>query len=177
MARTRAAKLETRTARLKLPVVKKPLFVKVGPRVGLGYRRTQTAGTWVVRVADGNGGNWTKAFATADDIGEADGNTILDFWQAQDRARAIARASRPGEDDGKPVTVGRALDRYKADLETRGGDISNVARVRLHLPDALANKNVALLAARDLRKWRDGLAKHVAPATVEPRTTTALKAA
>jgi integrase len=159
-------------------VAKKPVFVKVGPRVGLGYRRTQTAGTWVVRVADGKGGNWTKAFGIADDlVEEADGNTILDFWQAQDRARVIARASRPGEeDDGKPVTIVRALDRYKADLEMRGGDISNVARVRLHLPDLLANKNVALLTARDLRKWRDSLARHLAPATVN-RTTSALKAA
>ncbi len=178
MARTRAAKLETRTARLKLPVAKKPVFAKVGPRVGLGYRRTQTAGTWVVRVADGKGGNWTKAFATADDlVDEADGNTIFNFWQAQDRARSIARASRPGEgDDGKPITVVRALDGYKADLEMRGGDSSNVARVRLHLPDTLSNKNVALLTARDLRKWRDSIAGHLAPASVN-RTTTVLKAA
>jgi integrase len=69
-----------------------------------------------------------------------------------------------------------ALDRYKADLETRRGDASNVARVRLHLPDALANKNVALLTARELQKWRDGLAKRLAPASIN-RTTTALKAA
>ena len=59
--RAREAKLETRSARPKLPVAKKPVFVKIGPRVGLGYRRNQTAGTWVLRVADGKGGNWTKA--------------------------------------------------------------------------------------------------------------------
>jgi integrase len=177
MRRTRAVKLETRTARLKLPPAKKPIFIKVGLRTGLGYRRTQTAGTWVVRVADGKGGNWTKAFAVADDLDDANGNTTLDFWQAQDRARAIARASRPGEeDDGKPITVTRALDRHRAALEMRGGDISNVARVRLHLPPSLANTGVALLTARELQKWRDGLAKHLAPATVN-RTTTALKAA
>jgi integrase len=177
MARSRAAKLETRTARLKLPAAKKPVFVKVGPRVGLGYRRTQSAGTWVARVADGKGGNWTKGFATADDIDEADGNAILTFWQAQDRARAIARASRPGEeDDGKPVTVARALDRYEADLKTRSADAGNVARVRQHLPDTLANKNVALLTMRELKKWRDGLFKHLAPASVN-RTTGVLKAA
>ena len=178
MARIRASKLETRAARLKLPVAKKPVFAKVGPGIGLGYRRTKTAGTWVLRVADGRGGNWTKAFATADDlVDEADGNMILDFWQAQDRARAIARASRAGEEEqGKPVTIALALDRYKAHLETRGGDVGNVARVRLHLPDALANKTVALLTARELQKWRDGLVKHLAPATVN-RTTTALKAA
>ena len=178
MARSaRARKLETRAARLKLPVAKKPVFAKIGPRVGLGYRRNQTAGTWVLRVADGKGGNWTKAIGSADDFEDADGNDTLDFWQAQDRARVIARVGRDGDgDDGKPVTVSRALDRYEADLKTRGGDVANVARVRLHLKDALASKRVALLTARDLRHWRDGLAKHLAPATVN-RTAGALKAA
>jgi len=37
--------LETRSARLKLPIAKKPLFVKIGHGVGLGYRRNRTAGT------------------------------------------------------------------------------------------------------------------------------------
>jgi integrase len=128
-------------------------------------------------VADGKGGNWTKAIGNADDFEEADGSNILDFWQAQDRARAMARIGRDGDgDDGKPVTVNRALDRYESDLKTRGGDIANVARVRAHLRETLANKRVALLSARDLRNWRDGLAKHLAPATVN-RTAGALKAA
>jgi hypothetical protein len=85
-----------RTARLKLPVARKPVFVKVGPRVGLGYRRTQTAGTWVVRVADGKGGYWTKAPGTADDFDEPNGNTVMDFWQAQDSARRPQQPCRRG---------------------------------------------------------------------------------
>jgi integrase len=174
---TRFAKLETRAVRLKLAVAKKPLFVKVGPRVGLGYRRNQTAGTWVARVADGKGGNWTKAIGNADDYDEANGGTVLDFWQAQDRARAIARTDRDGDAAShKPVTVGEALDNYEADLKTRGGDTGNVARVRPHLPVGLRDKVVALLTSRDLRKWRDGLAKKLAPATVN-RTCAAFKAA
>jgi integrase len=174
--RARAAKLETRSSRLRLPVAKKPVFVKIGLRVGLGYRRNQTAGTWVLRVADGKGGNWTKAIGFADDFDEPNGNTTLDFWQAQDRARAIARVDRGDHGDGKPVTVLRALDLYEGDLKTRGGDVGNVARVRLHLPETLADKKVALLTARDLRNWRDGLVKHLAAATVN-RTASALKAA
>jgi integrase len=178
MARSaRAPKLETRAARLKLPVAKKPAFVKIGRRVGLGYRRNQAAGTWVVRVADGKGGNWTKAIGTADDFEEADSNNTLDFWQAQDRARTIARVGRDGDgDDGKPATVSRALDSYEADLRTRGGDVANVGRVRAHLRESLFNKRVSLLTVRDLRSWRDSLCKLLAPATVN-RTASALKAA
>jgi hypothetical protein len=73
MARkVRASGFETRTARLKRPVAKKPEFVRIAPGISLGYRRNATAGTWVARVADGRGGNWTKAIGSADDYDEAD---------------------------------------------------------------------------------------------------------
>ena len=180
MARsTRSAKLETRTARLKSAVRKKPHFVTVAPGVGLGYRRNNTAGSWVVRAADGKGGNWTQAFAVADDFEDANGTDVLNFWQAQDRARVLARGGRDAdEDSGKPVTVAQMIDRYETDLRVRGGDVYNAQRVRVHLPDVLASKTVALLAApREFRHWRDGLVnKGLAPSTVN-RTCAAFQAA
>ena len=96
----RAFNLETRSARLKLPVAKKPVFARIGDGVGLGYRRNRTAGVWVVRVADGRGANWTKAFATADDIEEANDGAILNFWQAQDRARVLAGGGKNNDAEG-----------------------------------------------------------------------------
>jgi len=168
--RVRSMKLQTRGARLRLPVAKKPVFVKIAPGLSLGYRRNQTTGTWVVRVADGNGANWTKAIGAADDFEETVGS--LDFWQAQDRARAVARAGQPSGAE----TVAKALDRYEDDLQTRGSDVANVERVRIHLSDKLAQKNVALLTTSDLRAWRDGLARELAAATVN-RTASALRAA
>jgi|SRR5271154_3155512 hypothetical protein len=94
MARSiRSATLETRSARLRLPVARKPVFVKLGPQLGLGYRRNQTVGTWVLRVADGKGGNWLRAIGAADDFTDADGEDVLDFWQAQDKARSLERAN------------------------------------------------------------------------------------
>jgi integrase len=168
----RSSQLDTRTARLKLAVAKKPIFTKIGPGLSLGYRRNATAGTWVARVANGKGGNWTRALGSADDFADADGREVLDYWQAQDAARKLAR----GGDDGKPLTVAEALDRYAADLQTRGGDTYNVSRVRRHLPDVMASKPVKLLTAGELRRWRDALTKEMAPASVN-RTATALKAA
>ena len=96
-----------------------------------------------MRAADGKGGNWTKAIGAADDFDEADDKKVLDFWQAQDRARAAARASYGRDDEGRPLTIGKALDRYEADIQIRGGDVGNVARVRAHLPNHLAEKSVA----------------------------------
>ena len=60
----RYAGLETRTARLKLPVARKPVFIRIGPGLSLGYRRNQVAGTRVLRLADGKGGATTKAIET-----------------------------------------------------------------------------------------------------------------
>ena len=80
MARsTRSANLETRTARLKLPVEKKPVFVRIGLGLGLGYRRNKTSGSWVARVADGKGSNWTKVIGEADDYQDANGTRYWTF--------------------------------------------------------------------------------------------------
>ena len=171
----RAYGLERRAARLKQPIARKPVFAKIGPGLSLGYRRNVGPGTWVVAVADGKGGRWTKAIGAADDFEDANGGSILSVWQAQDCARDLARGSQ-GE-QGELVSVTQAVDRYEADLKARGGDTDNTVRVRLHLPDALGRKTVALLTAHDLRQWRDFLlAKGLAPASVN-RTLTILRAA
>lgn len=166
MARkVRASGFETRTARLKRPVAKKPEFVRIAPGVSLGYRRNATAGTWVARVADGRGGNWTKGIGSADDHDEADGDVILDYWQAQERAKQVARggkdqaleAATAPETVETVTTLRSALDRYEADLRTRGGDEGNAVRVRRHLADAMLDRPVADLSLNSLRTWRDSL--------------------
>lgn len=177
MARSiRSATLETRSARLRLPVARKPVFIKLAPQLGLGYRRNRTAGTWVARLADGKGGNWTKAIGSADDFDAADGSSVLDFWQAQEKARALVREKGGEGGAAEALTLAQAIDRYEADLKMRGGDLGNVGRVRAHLPPALVRKPLSLLGTRDLRGWRDGLAGRLAPASIN-RTCTVLKAA
>src|SRR5215472_7826015 len=136
MARSiRSATLETRSARLRLSISKVPVFIKIGPKIGLGYRRNQTAGTWVVRLADGKGRNTRKAIGSADDYDQADGEKVLDFWQAQERSRKLAQGDSPANTAprGTHLTVKQALDRYEGDLKRRGGDVHNVNRVRIHL--------------------------------------------
>jgi integrase len=178
MARkTRSTELETRAARLRLPIRKKPYAVRIAPGIRLAYRRNETAGSWSVIVADGAGSNWMKSFGLADDHEEANGgDRVMDFWRAQDRARTLASGS-DGSDDGRPVTVTEALDRYAADLAGRDGDGENVSRVRFHVPPSLASKSGSLLTARELRHWRDGMIKNgLKPATVK-RTAKPLIAA
>lgn len=155
----RAPKLETRTSRLKLPVAGKPVFVRVIPGVSLGYRRTATAGSWVVRVADGNSGMWTKRIATADDLSESNGDTVLTFWEAQDRAKSAAQGDKSGTKRGTPLTVERAAEDYCTSLEARSSRTAYDARLRLKrlfLPQFGANR-IEDLTRRQLEAWRDGL--------------------
>jgi integrase len=166
MARSpRASRLETRTARLKLKVRPKPYdFTTISPGIALGYRRNRAAGTWVLRAADGHGGNWTKRVALADDFEDADGTNVLTWWQAIEAARKLARGT--DADVNRPATFADAIDSYQADLRARGGNIANAQRIRKHITPTLASKPVGLLTARELTHWRDGLlAAGMKPAT------------
>jgi integrase len=175
--RIRAANLETRSARLRLPVSKKPVWITIGHGLGIGYRRNQGPGTWSGRQADGKGGYQTFAVATADDYDTANGAGIMDFWQAQDRVRSTGLGAREAADGSKLVTVREAVDAYQHELERRGGDLANAARLRAHLPDTLAGKTVAMLVARDFKPWRDALTRaQLSPASIN-RINTCLKAA
>ena len=154
--RVRSADLEARSRRLQLPVQKNPQCpVSIGAGLTLEYRRCKGPGRWVVKVADGRGSNYetTLPNVVADDYEEADGERVLDFWQACDKARALARGGR----GGRPETLSEAIDSYEKDLRARGSDAYNAARLRYHLPTALLSKPVAMLTQRDLRRWRDDL--------------------
>jgi|SRR6516165_10379732 integrase len=172
MARQKSP-LENRTARRRLETRRKPYFDVISPGISLGYRRVVTgAGRWVLRAADGAGGSWTQVIGIADDY-EAPNASVLNYAQAIDRARELAR----GGSAGRPVTVTAALDAYRADLQARGGLLGNVSRVRGNLPPALLAKSVASLSGREIRSWRDSLlARGLAPASVD-RNLIALKAA
>jgi integrase len=164
--RPRASRIETRSARLKLPVRFKPYdFTTISPGIALGYRRNRSAGTWVLRAADGRGSSWTKRVGLADDFEAADGEHVLTFWQAQDKARKLARGSDAAST--RPHTVADAVAAYKADLVARGGDLENATRIAAHLTPTLAAKPVALLRATELAAWRDRLlADGMKPATL-----------
>ena len=144
--RVRATDLETRSSRLKLPIAKKPTWVRIGLGIGIGYRRNQGPGTWSGRTADGKGSYATFAVSVADDYDTADGGAVMDFWQARDRAPRH-RPQCPSGDGGKLAKVGEAVDAYEEELKRRGGDVYNARRIRSHLPASLAAKTVATLVA------------------------------
>jgi integrase len=158
--------LETRSARLKLTIRRKPY---TGPSLARGimllYRRNVTAGTWVLKASDNAGGYWTRGIASADDFEDSNGKTILTFFEAQDAAKKLARGE-DGVAGSAPITVDGALIAYCRDLEARSADRYNAQHPRVHLTAALTAKPVQLLSAAELKKWRDSLIGAVANATI-----------
>jgi hypothetical protein len=160
MARSvRRAGLETRTALLKLPVARKPVFIRIGPGLSLGYRRYQVAGTWVLRVADGESGATTSAIGTADDFTEADGANLLSYWQAQEKAQSVARYSS-GQGEAKPLTIGRAAQVYLEKLEAKNPRTARDTRGRLnlHFLNKFGDELVTSLTKSKLEGWLNSMA-------------------
>jgi site-specific recombinase XerD len=147
--------LETRTSRLKLPIAKKPVFVRVALKLSLGYRRNATAGTWVMRIADGHGGMITKGVAHADDYQESDGKQILSYYEAQDRCRQLANHSN----EIKTLTVQECVDHYLVVLRSKNARTEYDCRLRLqkHFLPQFGTKLMTSLTKSDLDRWLSGL--------------------
>ena len=158
--------LESRTARLKLAVRRRPYpGAKLARGKQMQYRRNKGNGTWLLKVSDGHGKPWTKAFAQADDFDESDNAAMLTFFEAQDTAKKLTRGEDGGADNA-PITVDGALTAYRADLISRNSNPYNADWPRVHLTSALLSKPVALLAATELKHWRDSLLGTMAASTI-----------
>lgn len=159
--------LESRSARLRLVVRRRPY---AGPSLARGvallYRRNKTNGSWVLKASDGHGAYWTRAFALADDFDDSDSKAVLTFYEAQDAAKKLARRDGGGSGDTAPIAVDGALTAYRDDLIARQSNPYNADWPRVHLTSVLLAKPVALLAATELKRWRNGLLATIAPSTV-----------
>src|ERR1700732_712343 len=114
MARTvRNAKLDTRSARAKLPSKKSGYWVPIARGFALGYRRGPKGGSWLARLIESDRRHETT-LGPADDVLDADGERIFDYAQAQAKARDWLAALDAKGKVG-PYTVNRCLDDYIAD--------------------------------------------------------------
>jgi integrase len=175
MARTvRDANLETRTARLRLPIRTEPYWRGLESGFALGYRRRGKGGTWLARRRPERGGYAEHRIATSDDLQDADGVAILDYGQAQKAAREWWRAERR-RDEGHdtrtgPFTVADAMADYLKTLERRGGKTVYHARrtAMTHILPACGSVQVAKLTARRITDWHHSLAEQPALARSTP---------
>ncbi|MEE8455371.1 MAG: hypothetical protein V3R90_11580, partial [Limibaculum sp.] len=87
--RVRDVTLESRTARAALKVRGKPYYRAIGPGLHIGYRKGKKGARWVARLYAGDGNYRVEVLADTDDMLDANGETVLDFWQAQEAARRL----------------------------------------------------------------------------------------
>ena len=158
--RIRNYALENRTGRLKLPVAKKPVYVPIGKGISLGYRRNKTVGTWVLKVADGEGGANTSTVGSADDFDEADGFRFLSFWQAQDEAKKKAISATNGVTPTL-LTVRTAAETYLIVLTGKNPGTAADTRGRLekHFLPKFGSQLVSSLTKTKLDGWLTSMIK------------------
>jgi integrase len=173
VARTlKDARLESREARNRLAARPKPYWRTLRPgKLHLGYRRRRKSapGFWVVRtyigiasVAPGKSPYRIETLpGVADDFEDANGTTVFDFAQAQDKALAPNNAAK-GTHAG-PFMVADAMDLYfeflAADGRTRAAIEDARGRDRAFIRPRLGHLQLIDLSAEELRRWRDSIAK------------------
>jgi integrase len=169
MARTaRAPKIDSRTARLKLPARREPYWHVITPGCALGYRRIEGAGrsgagTWIARHQDNQRRKRYQALGAADDILDGDGKAALSFAQAQERARgwfsAAADGGSPEAASAGPYTVADATRDYLAWFkdQRRSHDRTKCVVDTFIIPPLGKIKLRELTTAR-IRDWHMGLA-------------------
>jgi integrase len=163
--------LDSRDARRRLKIRGKPYYRALERGLHLGYRRLGggQAGTWVARHYIGDQQYEVERIGTADDVSDADGVAVLDFWQAQDKARRsmVDRVHHAHGPHG-PLTVGAVLDDYREFLArerktARSAGYNIEALIRPKLGDI----EVAKLTTAMIEDWRNEVAD--TPARIRTR--------
>lgn len=128
-----------------------------------------TPGTWDARLR--NNGRYTyTSLGDADDYLDANGADVLDFFQAQDKARQIADESKKaGGVIQKPLTVAEAAKHYLAWYKDHRKAFKETEHtVTAHILPIFGSKLVTELTTLEIRTWHNKLA------TTAPRRRTGM---
>lgn len=153
----RDASLESRSNRLKLRKGFR-YWCRVGKGVALAYRRTgEGYGTWSARIANGDGTYALRALGAADDTLAADGDRVLTFFEAQDKAKAAF--SERGKPAVKALTVAEASAHYLDWYRGHRKAIGHAERyLRLFVLPAFGDRTVASLEKAEIERWHRKIA-------------------
>ncbi len=155
------ARINSRTARLKLAARREPYWKVVSAGCAIGYRRGTKGGTWIARFRDDAGKQNYQSLGAADDHMEADGASCLSFDQAQTKGRRFFRRQSVGEEISKgPYTVEMALDDYFNARTRRGskGVKADIYAAKARILPELGKVPTSKLTAKRIRDWHLDLA-------------------
>jgi integrase len=157
----RDSKLDSRAAREKLAPSGKPYYRSVDLGLHVGYRKGRNGGRWVLRRYVGDERYIVETIATADDFSDADGVDILNFYQAQARAREISAKHQGAIRDAGPLTVSRVLDAYldRLDAQHSKTAVESRSRAEHHIRPKLGKIPVADLSREMIARWLKEMAE------------------
>lgn len=170
------AKLDSRTARRALKRRREPYWRLVERGAHLGYRRGKHGGTWIARRRGAGDRYAFASLGAADDIVEtaghrrvlkADGERVLDFDQAQDRAKRWFGEQRSGlaasvsRRPGRPYTIADVMRDYLAwyDVHRKPSGIEYTRNTsETHIVSALGPRPVDEISTAEVRAWHERMA-------------------
>lgn len=165
MARlSRDSRLETRDARLRLPVAHEPYWKLLSPGIFVGYRKGPKGGVWIVRVSGKavgkDAGYLKKAIGAADDTADSNGVDILTYKEAFTAALAFAEDCKTHDKPAARYTVVDAVADYLKEHYAKEGRSRDrtMAMLEAHILPALGKRIVAELTTKELNEWLMALA-------------------
>ncbi len=152
------SKLDTRQARLKLPVSKDPYWRLICTGCYVGYRKGTRGGTWVLRVLKpGTKKYIKKALGKADDTLDSDGEEILSFKDVQYKAHELMDTLT--KEHPTKVTVQYAtqhyIDWFKDNRKSLDGTL---ATINAHILPRFADTLIYEITTKELKAWHQKLA-------------------
>ena len=158
---TRNSRLETRTARNKLKARKGPYWISIGRALHLGYRKGKKGGSWIARVYH-KGKYLEQKLGKADDYQDPNNLDVLNYFQAQERARQFANDCAKASYGKKnaPLTVAEAVNNYLAwyQVHRKAYDRTKYT-VDTHILPQLGSGLLDELTSVVIRHWHEDLAK------------------
>ncbi|WP_096701267.1 site-specific integrase [Magnetospirillum sp. 15-1] len=173
MARTvRNAKIDTRSARSKLPTGKTIHWTTIAPGCALGYRKGAKGGMWIAKFVK-EGFRREVSLGPADDVMDADGLTALDYVHAQTKAREWFSSSAMEAVGERTMTPGKAtitvvMQDYVSEYKRKGGKSLKEleSRINAFILPKLGDVTLEKLTTKRLRDW------HAEVAATPPRLRT-----
>lgn len=161
--KVRDTRIDTRTARRQLKPRREPYWRKIVKGKYLGYRKIDEGGTWVARSRDAaKGKQMFQALASADDVVDANGGTVLDFEQAQERARQWFTELETGGNEGQkpqPYTVKECMEDYLGWIkEHRKSHKLLKIYISAYIVPKLGHIDTSRLTPKHLQDWQKELA-------------------
>lgn len=150
--RVRDINLESKSGRGKLKPSGNPYYRLLAKGLHIGYRKGARGGVWVVRRKLPSG-YVAETIGLADDVADADGKTVFDFWQAQERAWKVSKTLR----HGGPYKVRDAVADYLEHLKGRASYNDTKRRLEAYALPVFGDRQVDKLTAEELRRWQRSL--------------------